>query len=691
MFVHDPSLSFVEAEEADVVAVHRSLGSASAAPEGISPRPCNAYVCAIQREGQTRVYVILEHADRRGRWIFASPKGIPVGEAYLPLFKEGLAFAASFGFTMQEVNLSYGKAMREVVIRDIPVLRRPSATGPASADGAKDDAGDVKKEAAPKENKEEIPPAEKEREEKPAPKDESEAKALADRLAAEKAAAERESRERFAELKVRIDSLLAERKEQDTTLAAQETALQGEIARLTAEKEQADQEHGQATASLRSTVERLKGELAALGKGGSSAAASLRDEIAWLKAEKDKAGEETAREEERLRAEVDKLTAARDKGASAAAKRIESLTARLADLAAEQATAAKGNAARIKELEAKAERLAAETVSAEKKAAADIAALEAVIEKRAAEKEAARKLAVGRLVRLAAEAEVLVAEREAVEQVISRKGGGEMAEALARAEAEAATLRREIERLAAEKVLATQAGTARVSTLQAEVVRLASQGEPPAPARRGHGEQVKHEPEKAEPFIAATEGVTVAPEAPPVVEWDDEVAAAVSDALAEGQTDPFSFVGEGEELVSFGAPGGEGGTGAGVGFSLDKGLETIECDTPADVIEVHNSLNVVNITPAGHTPQPCGAYVVALRKGERFRVHVAWSLTTDHSTLVYSPEKQPADAGECAAVVRDALAFVETVGFMMDAVRLNPDPDKRGRALAKISVLRLKR
>ncbi|WP_343213547.1 hypothetical protein [Geobacter grbiciae] len=614
-----------------------------------------------------------------------------MGEAYLPLFKEGLAFATSLGFTMQEVNLSYGKAMREVVIRDIPVLRRPSATGPASADGAKDAPGDAKREAAPKENKEEPPPAENKREEKPSPKDESEATALAERLAAEKAAAERESRERFAELKARVDSLLAERKEQDAAMAAQEAALQGEIARLTAEKEEAGQEHAQATASLRSTVERLKGELEALGKGGSSAAASLRDEIAWLKAEKDKASEETAREEERLRAEVDKLAAARDKGASTAAKRIESLTTRLADLATEQATAAKGNAARIKELEAEAERLTAEIASAEKKAAADIAALEAVIEKRAAEKEAARKLAVDRLVRLAAEVEVLVAEREAVEQVISRKGGGEMAGALARAEAEAATLRREIERLAAEKTLATQASTARVSTLQAEVTRLASQGEPPAPARRGHGEQIKHEPEKPEPVVAATGGAAAASEASTSVDWDDEVAAAVGEVLAEGQTDPFSFMGEGEEFVSFGATGGGGDSGAGVGFSLDKGLETIEYDGPADVIEAHNSLNVVNITPAGHTPQPCGAYIVALKKGERFRVHVAWSLTTDHSTLVYSPEKQPTDANECSKVVRDALAFVETVGFMMDAVRLNPDPDKRGRALAKIPVLRLKR
>jgi hypothetical protein len=257
-----------------------------------------------------------------------------------------------------------------------------------------------------------------------------------------------------------------------------------------------------------------------------------------------------------------------------------------------------------------------------------------------------------------------------------------MAAALVRAESEAATLRREVERLSGEKILAEQTSTARVASLQTEVTRLASRGAPSAPE--------PCEPPKPLP-VAAGPSQEAAAEVSPVAEWDDEVASAVGEALAEGETDPFSFMGGGEEFVSFGAPGGGQSSGAGVGFSLDKSLEMIECDSPADVVEVHSSLNVVNITPAGHTPQPCGAYVIALKRGERYRVHVAWSLTADHSTLVYSPEKQPADAGECSRVVRDALAFVETVGFMMDAVRLNADPDKRGRALAKIPVLRLKR
>jgi hypothetical protein len=699
MFVYDPSLAVVEAEEADVIAIHRSTEPESAAPEGLPPHPCNAYVCAIQRKGVTRVYVVLEHADRRGRWIFAAPEGVAEGDAHLPLLKEGLAFAASLGFTLQEVNLSYSKAMREVVIRDIPVIRRPSVAEPPSADASKEAAspvasssspvggptGEGKKEVVPKEKKETGPPAEKEREVKPSPWDESEAKVLAERLTAEKAAAERESRERLAALTSSIDLLVAERKEQDTAFDAQEAALQGEIARLTAEKERADREHATAVEPLRSTLERLKGEVDALGKGASSTVASLRDEIAWLKAEKNRAGEELAREEERLRAEVEHLAAARDKEEQEAARRIESLKARLSALSAEQETAAEENAARIRELEAEAERLAAEKVAVEKRAAADIAAMEAVIKQRRAEKDAARKLAIGQLARLAAEAEVLAAEREAVERFLSEREGGEMAAALVRAESEAATLRREVERLAAEKILAEQTSTARVASLQTEVTRLASHGTPSAPAPRGHAEPPKPLPVVAGPAREA------AAEVSPVAEWDDEVASAVGEALAEGETDPFSFMGGGEEFVSFGAPGGEQGSGAGVGFSLDKSLEMIECDGPADVVEVHSSLNVVNITPAGRTPQPCGAYIIALKRGERFRVHVAWSLTADRSTLVYSPEKQPADAAECARVVRDALTFVETVGFMMDAVRLNPDLDKRGRALAKIPVLRLKK
>lgn len=718
MFAYDQSLSIVEADEADVVAIHRSAESLTVSPEGLSPRPCNVYVCIIQRKGVIRVYVVLEHADRKGRWVFTAPEAAGEGDAYLPLLKEGLAFANSLGFTLHEVNLNYGKAMREVVIRDIPVIRRPSAVEPVSADAPKgtvppgapaSSQGDGKKEFPPEEKKVAAPPVEKAREVTPPPRNESEAKAVAERLAAEKAEAERESRERLAALKANIDLLVSERKAQDAAFSTQEEELQGEIARLTLEKEKAEREHEKSTAPMKGTVDRLKGELESLGKGASAAVASLRDEISWLKAEKDKAGEETAREEERLRAEVAQLTSSRDQEERAAAKRIESLKTQLSSLAEEQAKSEEQRAAKVKELEAEVDRLTAEVSSSGKRAAKDIATLESLLEKQRAKKEEARKSAVERLVALAAEVEVLEAEREAVEQILSRRGGGEMAETLARAEAEAIALRREVERLAAEKALAEQAAAARLSSVQAEVARLASPAEPPAPSRHGRVQNVKDEPvkpapDKAEPVKPApvkeepvkqrpTEPVPVVAAAPLTVsaagEWDDDVASAVEEALKEGETDPFSFMGGGEDFVSFGAPGGEGNSGAGVEFNLDKALDMIECDNPSEVIDVYSSLNVVNITPAGRPPQPCGAYIVALKRGERFRVHVAWSLTVDSSTLVYSPEKQPADAAECSRVVGDALGFVETVGFMMDSVKLNADPDKRGRALSKIPVLRI--
>lgn len=711
MFAYDQSLSIVEADEADVVAIHRSTESLTVSPEGLSPRPCNAYVCVIQRKGVIRTYVVLEHADRKGRWVFTAPESAGEGDAYLPLLKEGLAFANSFGFTLHEVNLNYGKAMREVVIRDIPVIRRPSAVEPVSADASKGTAppgapaspqGDGNKEVPPEEKKGAAPPVEKAREVKLSPRDENEAKVVAERLAAEKAEAERESRERLAALKANIDLLVSERKAQDAALAAQEEELQSEIARLTKEKEKAEREHEKSTAPLKETVDRLKGELESLGKGASAAVASLRDEISWLKAEKDKAGEETAREEERLRAEVAQLTSSRDKEERAAAKRIESLKAQLSSLAEEQAKSEEQRAAKVKDLETEVERLTAEVSSSGKRAAKDIATLESLLEKQKAKKEEARKSAVERLVALAAEVEVLEAEREAVEQIFSRRGDGEMAETLARAEAEVMALRREVERLAAEKALAEQSAAARLSSVQAEVVRLASPAEPTAPSRHGRVQNVREEPApvKEEPVKEKPvkprppEPVPVAAAAPPAVsvagEWGDDVASAVEEVLKEGETDPFSFMGGGEDFVSFGAPGGEGNSGAGVEFNLDKALDMIECGNPSEVIDVYSSLNVVNITPAGRPPQPCGAYIIAIKRGERFRVHVAWSLTVDNSTLVYSPEKQPADAAECSRVVGDALGFVETVGFMMDSVKLNADPDKRGRALAKIPVLRIK-
>ena len=64
------------------------------------------------------VYVaVCESADRKTN-IFTTKNRHPKGEPYDDTLKEALAFAESMGFNMESVNLNYGKALREVVVRE---------------------------------------------------------------------------------------------------------------------------------------------------------------------------------------------------------------------------------------------------------------------------------------------------------------------------------------------------------------------------------------------------------------------------------------------------------------------------------------------------------------------------------------------------------------------------------------------
>lgn len=703
MFILDTSLPCIEAEEADVIEIHRSAEPVSVSPGDRAPRPCNAFVCAIRQQEAVRVYVALEQADRKGSFIYR-PDESSAKEPPERLVGEALSFASSLGFAMQEVNLKYSKAMREVVIRDVRVIRRPA--GPRMMDEAV--VGKAPPEPAPSGQA----ASARDEEVKPEKGRAGRAEAMqaeADWLVAEKAAAEKAWSELRDRLSAEIERLGKEKEEFGREAAAQEALLRAEVERLAGERKREERESDDRLAPLKKEAERLTKELESLKRKAAPQRALLEKEIAGLEAEKGRVGEAAAREETRLRgeleslrAELERLAAGKAEAERSGAERSEALQGEIAGLTAAKAEAEAAAAARIGELEAEVRRVAAERAEEEARAAADIADLEDLVGRLAAERETARKGAIDRLARLVAEAELISAEKEAVERVIAVKGSG-AAEVLAKSEAELVALRSEVVRLASAKALAEQTATARIAGLQAEVERLSAQQGSQAAGRRVTREPAivpsLHRPAVEEPSPPLAKEEPPGPAAAVLgagstAVWDEEVEAAagtVREGEAGGEVvDPFAFMGGEEEFVSFGAPGEGGASGPAAAFRLRKDLDCIEYGAPEEVIELHHALNMVNISPEGHAPQTCGAYICALRRGERYRVFVAWLLTADRKTHVYAPEKQPANAQECTKAVRDAFVFVETVGFMMDSVRLSTDLEKRARALAKIPVLCLK-
>lgn len=719
MFVLDPSLTAIEAGESDVVAVHRSTEAVAVAVGETAARPCQAYVCAIREGETTMVYLALEHPERKKIHIYRPEPPPAEGASERALLREALDFAASLGFTMQEINLSYSKAMREVVIRDIHVIRRPTggrvvqerpaapqpaaAGAPPAVEPAEPPPAEPVREAPP-------PPAAVRRKEQPAATEAASLEGEAERLAAEKARLEQETAAGKAALQAKLERLVAENETLRSSRAAEEAALTAQLQELSAEKQRLESAGAEQLAALKKELAQLRKEL----RGGEAAVdpevAALKAELAALAAEKEHAGEQAMRQqhdvraelkrladekkhaerqaEERLaalRAERDDLAAAQSAAETAAAAELGKLDDAIARLTAETTLVEDRTAARRRELEAEVERLAGAKAAAELRAETDLAGLREAVARLTAELAESRQQAIRELTRLAVEAELLAAEREAVERFIAGRSSGGAAELLARAEAEAATLKGEVTRLAAEKSLADQTAATRIAALQAELERYAGNRAAQWPSLPLD----EAAPSPAPPSLRSVATPTAAVPADArkgavAAGWDDEVVAAV-DAL--GGDGPLDFPAAEEEFGGFGEPGSLGDFGAPVSFRLDKNLSCIEYDQPDDVIALQHALNMVNISPEGHLPQTCGAYICALRQGESYRVYVAWQLTVDKKTLVYAPDRQPESEEACRKIVNDAVAFVETVGFMMDTIRLSGDADKRLKALAKVPVL----
>jgi hypothetical protein len=128
MFVFDSAIGCIAASESEVLDLYRSLPAVMSAA-GSEPVSMEAYVCAIKEKTGARVYLALV-ADNRKIYVYTKPGKSDSDEGYQHSVEEALALTKSMGFSPEPVNLSYGPAMREVVVRNIKIFRsRASKVG----------------------------------------------------------------------------------------------------------------------------------------------------------------------------------------------------------------------------------------------------------------------------------------------------------------------------------------------------------------------------------------------------------------------------------------------------------------------------------------------------------------------------------------------------------------------------------
>ncbi len=129
--------------------------------------------------------------------------------------------------------------------------------------------------------------------------------------------------------------------------------------------------------------------------------------------------------------------------------------------------------------------------------------------------------------------------------------------------------------------------------------------------------------------------------------------------------------------------------GARVQFGLDKSRSFIEAATAAEIKEAYRSLTPARIAPEGVNSEPCDACICAVASGGQTLVYLALFLTESDKAMVYTPLIQPQDQAGYAQTILAATEFLESIGFMLERVDLGANSVQRLAALGDLRALRL--
>jgi hypothetical protein len=100
-------------------------------------------------------------------------------------------------------------------------------------------------------------------------------------------------------------------------------------------------------------------------------------------------------------------------------------------------------------------------------------------------------------------------------------------------------------------------------------------------------------------------------------------------------------------------------------FTYDERIRGLPASRE-QVLSLQASLNSPHLAIPGKAAGPANAYVLGLRGTQGFAVFVYLYLGETQDCAVYLPERRNAGPEDFRAQEADALAFVESMGFMMD-------------------------
>jgi hypothetical protein len=100
-------------------------------------------------------------------------------------------------------------------------------------------------------------------------------------------------------------------------------------------------------------------------------------------------------------------------------------------------------------------------------------------------------------------------------------------------------------------------------------------------------------------------------------------------------------------------------------FAIDQRLRGLPASRE-QVAAVHHSINTPHVAIPGKRAGPAQAFIVGFRSAAGVAIFVYLYLTETQDCAVYLPQRHTPDGGNAPDAQADALAFVESMGFIMD-------------------------
>ncbi len=111
-------------------------------------------------------------------------------------------------------------------------------------------------------------------------------------------------------------------------------------------------------------------------------------------------------------------------------------------------------------------------------------------------------------------------------------------------------------------------------------------------------------------------------------------------------------------------------------FNLDDTVRAL--DATRELLAAHfQSINAPHVAIPGRRAGPAQAFIACLRSTQGFTVSVYLWLSESHDCAVYLTERVAQTPEDYRTLQTDALAFVESMGFMMDNLNYRALPPER--------------